>query len=362
MGQDIYLQLREQLDQYGVGYPTTKSGVEIKILKKLFSEEEARMFLNLSLMGEPPDSIAKRLNKDVQEVASLLDHMANKGLLFRLRKKDKVLYAAIPFVIGIYEFQVGSMDKELAELMEQYLDEGFAEQMAKQTPPLRPIAVKRSVPVAWNVAPYEDAIEMIKSQKEIAVANCICRLERKLVGEWCGKPLEVCLSFGPEARYYVDSGMARWITQEEAFNIMDECEKAGLVPQPTSCQNPVAICNCCGDCCGVLRSLKKHPRPAEIVLSNYFAEVDPEACTGCETCLERCQMDAITIDMEGVASVNRDRCIGCGLCVTTCPGEAITLKPKPKRREPPIKYKDAVVKMAKERGKDLIPISFKKTS
>jgi len=361
MTDEVYGRLREQLDQYGVGFPSTPSGVEMKILKKLFTEEEAQMFLHLSLMGEPAQAIADRLKKDRAETAARLDRMADKGLLFRLRKKDKTaLYAAIPFVIGIYEFQVGSLDKEMAVLMEQYFEEAFSEQITKQTPPLRPIAVNRSFQVSWNVAPYEDARQMVKGQKEIAVAKCICRMEKALVGDGCDKPLEVCLSFGPEARYYVDLGVARWIGQEEALNILDRCDEAGLVPQPTNSQNPVAMCNCCGDCCGVLRSLKKHPRPSEIVLSNYYAQVDAELCTACETCLDRCQMEAIDMGADGVAVVDLDRCIGCGLCVSTCPTEALCLKTKEPRREPPVRFKDAVIEMARERGTDLIPMSMKK--
>lgn len=39
MPSKIYYELREQLDQYSVGFPTTTSGVEKKILEKLFTEE-----------------------------------------------------------------------------------------------------------------------------------------------------------------------------------------------------------------------------------------------------------------------------------------------------------------------------------
>lgn len=41
----VYNDLREQLDQYSMGFPATESGVELKILKKLFSEEEAELYL-----------------------------------------------------------------------------------------------------------------------------------------------------------------------------------------------------------------------------------------------------------------------------------------------------------------------------
>ena len=33
---DIYRKLQEHLDKYAVGFPATKSGVEIKVLKHLF--------------------------------------------------------------------------------------------------------------------------------------------------------------------------------------------------------------------------------------------------------------------------------------------------------------------------------------
>jgi len=359
---DVYSKLREQLDQYSIGYPETESGVEIKILKKLFTEDEARMFLNLSLMPEAPQAVAKRLKLYPGHIEELLEGMTRKGLLFCLVKRNEKLYSAIPFIVGIYEYQINNIERELAELLEQYMEEGFADRIVELTPPLRPIAVHRSINVAWTVAPYEDIRAMIREQKEVAVAKCICRIERRLLNEGCDKPLEVCLSFGSQARHYVEIGMARPISQEEALKIADLCDEAGLVPQPTNSKKVLAICNCCGDCCGVLRSLKKLPRPAERVLSNYYAEVDPNLCSACETCVERCQMDAIAL--EETAAVDLDRCIGCGLCVTTCPTGAISLLPKPKekRREPPEKFVDTMMEIAETRGTSLVPFSFRERS
>ncbi len=362
MSAEIYNQLREQLDQYGVGYPTTESGVEMKILEKLFTEEDAEMFINMSMMMETPESVAKRLNRETVKVAEQLDSMAQKGLLFRLRKEGSARYSAVPFVIGIYEFQINAMDEELARLCDEYFDEGgFMDQMAQQTISLRPIPVNRSMDVSWPIAAYEDARGIIKKQEKIAVARCICRLEKEILNKACGKPLEVCLQFGPQADYFVELGMARYISTEEALDILDLCDWEGLVHQPNSSKNVIAMCNCCGDCCGGLRSIKRHPRPAEIVLSNYYAAVDPDLCCACETCLDRCQMDAISMGPDDAAVIDLDRCIGCGLCVTTCETGALTLEPRPedKRREPPAKYTDFVVNLSKNRGKSVIPLSFK---
>ena len=364
MPNKIYYELREQLDQYSVGFPTTTSGVEMKILEKLFTEEEAHMYLNLSMMLEAPEAVAGRMKQDPGQVAVLLEGMAEKGLIFRLRKEDSIQYAATPFVIGVYEFQVKTMDRELAQLMEQYFEEAFGRHTSQQTLPMRTIPVNRAINVSWSVAPYEDVREIIKSKERIAVANCICRVQQGLIDQACDKPLEVCLSFGSHAKYYVEREMGRWISQEGALEILDQCEEAGLVPQPSNAQDPGAICNCCGDCCGMLRALKKHPRPAEMVISNYYAVVDSDLCSACETCLDRCQMGAITIGPEEVAGVNLDRCIGCGLCVTRCTSGALSVKPKPEeeRHEPPRKPRDAMMQMARERGKSLIPLAFTKTS
>lgn len=139
---------------------------------------------------------------------------------------------------------------------------------------------------------------------------------------------------------------------------MDKAEATGLVPQPANLQNPTSICNCCGDCCGVLRSLNLLPKPAEAVLSNFFAAIDPETCTGCEVCLERCQMNAVSVDENSAASINLDRCIGCGLCVTTCPVEAIRLEAKSeeKRRTPPKNGMEMLANIASQRGVPLAKV------
>jgi Na+-translocating ferredoxin:NAD+ oxidoreductase RNF subunit RnfB len=122
--------------------------------------------------------------------------------------------------------------------------------------------------------------------------------------------------------------------------------------QPFNSQKIGGMCSCCGDCCGVLRSLRAQPRPAESVQSNYYAVVDAGACTGCETCAERCQMDAVDFT-DAVAVINRDRCIGCGLCVTTCPTEALELVQKAEEQlyVPPKSGMETYIRIMQERGK-----------
>jgi electron transport complex protein RnfB len=360
----VYYDLREQLDQYSMGFPATESGVEIRILEKLFSEEEAELFLNLSMMLEPPEAIAQRTGREPATVATMLEGMVDKGLIFRLRKGDTSKYGAAPFVVGSYEYQAKDLDKEVAELFEQYFVEALGKKAIGQMPPLRTIPVNKSIDHSWPVAPYEDVKKLFENRDKIAVAKCICRMQQGLLDKGCDKPLEVCFQFGSHAQYYVDKGMARFISKEEALGIIDKCDEEGLVPQPFVSQDAGGMCNCCGDCCGILRSIKMDPKPAEKVLTNYYAEVDPDACSACETCVDRCQMEAIKVGDNDVAVVERDRCIGCGLCVTTCLSEALSLQAKPEseRKEPPPTARDYMMQMASARGTSLIPIAVTRKS
>lgn len=361
MAKEVYQKLREQLDQYSVGFPKTKSGVEIRMLEKIFTEKEAEMTLQLSMQLETPESVATRTGRDIETTAGLLKQMADKGLIFRWHKDDLIKYAAVPFVLGIYEFQLKTMDKEFARMFENYLWEAFGKSIAGYKPNLmRTIPIHQSVDVIRSIATYEDSRDIIKKQKLIAVANCICRVQQNLIDHYCDKPLEVCLLFGSAARHYIDLEMGREISIQEALDILDKCDEAGLVTQPANAINPGGMCNCCGDCCPLLRTIKNYSRPADMVSSNYYAVVASEECTACETCMGRCQMDAIFIGKDDVAEVNRDRCIGCGLCVTTCDTNALSmqLKPEDQRHVPREKGQELLMDMAKERGTSLIPLAM----
>ena len=147
--------------------------------------------------------------------------------------------------------------------------------------------------------------------------------------------------FDEWADYYVRDGRGRSIDRSELMEILVRADAANLVLQPNNSRDATFICCCCGCCCGILRGLQSHPKPAEVVASSFIAMLEPEACQGCWTCLERCQMEALTEDGDRVA-LNTDRCIGCGLCVSTCPSGALTLlrKSDSKRTQIPTTMKD----------------------
>lgn len=356
MTNQIFLDLREKMDQYSVGLPSTDSGVELRLLERLFTEEEAVLHCNIGMTPETSAQIARRMGRDEGEVAAALERMANKGLLFSRKAPDAVTYKAIPFVVGVYEHQINTMDREFAEEFDQYLMGTLGPQGLAQFAPLRTIPVNRSIHHAWEVASYENIRSIVEGKDRIAVGNCVCRVQRGLLDKACGKPVETCFKFDVHADYYVEKGFARRIGLDEAMSVLGACEAAGMVAMPGVAQEVGTLCNCCGDCCAVLRVIKLHPRPVEKIITGRYAVVEPDACSACGTCVDRCQMDAIRLPEDAdAAEVDLDRCIGCGLCVTTCPGEAIALKAKPERREPPVKIEEYYALMAAARGKSLSP-------
>lgn len=351
--EDIYVHLKKRLDDMGTGFPGTKSGIELRILKRLFSEADAKMFLMMTPMLESPEKVAKRLNLPQKDVAAHLEDMAKKGLLFR-KSGDPPRYAAIPFVVGIFEFQLNRMDETLARDMEQYYEEALGKSFAAWgTPLLRTIPVSADISLQTPVAPYEDVFRIIDEQKRIAIAPCICRTTAAKAGKGCDKPLEACFLFGSHADYYVENKMGRYIEKEEAKRILVENERAGLVMQPFNARNPGGMCSCCGCCCGILRSVKMQENPAQAVRSNYYASVDMQECAGCGTCVDRCHMEAAFIDNDGLARIDPARCIGCGLCVTTCPTGAMRLERKEENElyVPPENGIKTYINIARARGK-----------
>src|SRR5208337_1903204 len=106
----------EFLNQFPLGFPQTPSGVEIKILKRLFTEEEAETALLLTPFPEEVSKIAERGGLDATDLKMILESMSKRGLVFRIRRTGKTLYNAAPFMIGLYEYSVRKIDHELAAL------------------------------------------------------------------------------------------------------------------------------------------------------------------------------------------------------------------------------------------------------
>jgi ferredoxin len=348
---DVYAELAQHLDQLPAGFPCTESGVELRILKRLFSPDEAWLATQLGLVPESAAEIARRLGQDPQQLESKLEEMASKGLIFRLSRDQQTKYMAAQFMVGIWEYHVHDLDEEFIRDVNEYLPHLMQKSwMQTRTKQLRVIPVQESIEGQSGVMPYDQARELVGMQSRIALAPCICRKEQQVIGQGCDRPLETCLIFGAGASFYLDNGWAREIDADAALQILEQGLQQGLVLQPGNAQKPVNICLCCGCCCQVLKNLKRLEEPAAAIHSNFTARVDEESCTSCGQCAEICQMQAIKLG--DAAEVDPGRCIGCGLCAAVCELGAICLEQKQQelKYEPPKNMVQTYLNMAKERG------------
>jgi electron transport complex protein RnfB len=325
MIEDIYAQLANALDQLPNGFPRTSSNIELAILKKIFSPDEAQLAAQLCGELEPIQVLAERFGLPVNAAMSRLIDMARRGLVWYEKKDGKRCFRLAPFIVGIYESQVNSLDHELAHLVEHYMADGGAAGIMQPQPAIhRVVPAQSAIKPEW-ILPYDDVRSILLTAKTFQVRDCICRTQRALVGHSCELPTRMCLSFSSlEGAAGPDS-----ISQTEDLAILDRAEEVGLVHTVSNVMTGIGyVCNCCGCCCGILRGITEYGLENTVARAGYYALIDPDVCLACGTCIERCQVRAI-YEQDGVSVVDQARCIGCGLCVTGCPNEAANLERRP---------------------------------
>jgi len=329
MSDKPYRDLAEFLDSLPGGFPPSETGAGIRLLQRLFTTEEALLAVHLSLERSSAENLASRSNLPLEVAESRLAEMAGKGLIFSAISEDgSPLYQAVPFVVGIWEFQVNRLTDDLVKEVNEYWNTMKRRKPVRTIPQMRTIPIGESIEPQLKAYPHEHILKLLENQDRFAVAPCICRLEVKMSGEGCDALEEACLMFGEWADYYVREGKGREINRSEVLDILAKADDDNLVLQPSNSRNVVAICCCCSCCCGVLKRLIYHPRPSEAVYSPFIAKFDNEPCVGCGVCILRCPMSAFK-EAGNKVEFNSLRCIGCGLCVSKCPTGALILSRKP---------------------------------
>ncbi len=338
MTNELYELLRDKLDMLPNGFPRVPSGKEIKILKKIFSPDEARLACHLTGTMEPITLLAERAESTVKEARRHFLQMVKKGLVWFEKKEGAAHFRLAPFVVGIYEAQVDLMDHELAHLVEDYFAEGGAAGIMKPDPSITRVVPSQRVMKSEFILPYDDVKKVLNDAKAFKVLNCTCRVQQDNMPEArkCAFPLKVCLTFSQDPRHFQQDG----ITREDAFRILDQAEVEGLVHTVSNVATGMGfLCNCCGCCCGMLRAINEYGIENSVAHANYYLEIDTALCVSCKKCEKRCQVNAINVE-AGKAVVDKDKCLGCGVCVSTCPVNALSLVRKPENEiiDPPKNY------------------------
>lgn len=358
MDDTIYTRLREHIDSMPAGYPATASGAEIKMLKKFYTPLQARIAMAVGLVPETAETIAQRLDMEHAEAVKEIHAMASQGSLFRITTPKGAFFRHPNFIMGLYEWHVHAVDREVAELADDIYEGLFEHHWKKRkTKQLRVVPVETSVSGKDTVKSYDMIRNLVKGPGNgpYAVAPCICRVEQTKKGNPVTRPMETCLVFGLVAQYYVENGIGRSLTQDQLMEKIDECEAACLVPFSTNSKEIVNMCMCDNESCQLFKNLGKFPKPAQEVHAAFHAVIDGTACSGCKKCTKKCQIDAIlATDIPAqkktfVHQVDRDRCIGCGLCVGGCPEHAISMVENDVFPDVPDNAMEMSVRMAKER-------------
>ena len=230
--ENLYRRLQRHIDQMPIGFPATKSGVEIRLLKHLFTPDEAELALHLSALPEPLDKIHSRATKDGVDSRTLrqgLNRLAAKGAIKKSKIDGKPCYSKVMLAIGMFEFQVDRLTKEYYADVKQYLEEEFGEAFhTKKTSQMRTIPINEEVIPERRIGTYDGVKKLVmESEGPLGVINCVCRQGADLQEEPCRQTdiRETCLLLGEAAAGFIRTGTARELTKEEMMDLLDQADE-----------------------------------------------------------------------------------------------------------------------------------------
>lgn len=349
-----------------VQFQLSQTAIDIVVAAVGESEEELDLIYAFRKQSsQTMDQLMASSGLAPEKIEQLAASLAGKGLLFNQPNSAGVMvYRILPLMlVGLMEYKfmvalTGSpeekrlamlFEKLLAELRDQIqdnydalsplfnsapaVDRTVPARVAEDGRPIKIIPIGKALGVTEEVVIPSQTVEAIINKfDDIAVGYCFCRQRRSLLGDPCSTaaPTLNCFTFGKSARHTTAQGFAKKVTKQQALEIMQAAEKAGLIhkafhPGSKESSLETSICNCCKDCCDTLELWRSGTLP--LINSTFnLSVIDPQACTGCGICVERCPTDAISLNEAGWAQRDESACLGCGVCARFCPEEAIALK------------------------------------
>lgn len=361
MSQQIYQELlgvmkRRQGPYAGLDIPEFYT-----LAETLFTPKEAEVNNALSRKPLTAKEISDKMNQDEDEIREILETMADKGLCATFTIDDIRLYKGVPFMPGIFEYQFFAggeteKDKRIAERIHEYKKAYTSAKGVSEIkyPVTRVIPVNKTIKAGNTIHTYDQVASYIEKYDTIGAGICYCRHAAKLRGEEIhDMPLDVCFWFGKIADYMIERLGGKRLTKQEATEILDRSEEAGLIHMSRNTTEDIEfLCNCDRWHCEVVTQILKQPRPGLIFNSGFQPNFNADRCTACETCIDRCPPEALAFRDKDTPVADPDRCFGCAVCATGCPEGAVEMERKPDFPVPPKDVKELVsaLKAASQNG------------
>ncbi len=320
-----------------------------RILEDLMTPDQARMAVELP---GTPQEVAERTGIDLNRVTDALDGLFFKGVIFPrgdFRRREFYRFAR-----GAGQLHDSTMSRQQRDpakdrrfyglwhdfVMNEWYPDVAKSRKGLERPPFRIIPAYKAIKDLDGVLPYENFPGLLKAQERIAAVPCPCRYLETSVGKPCAVHDEVahwaCIQFGRGADYVVTRGSGKELSLEEALELNEIIEEAGLLhiwSNSSTMTGPKTSCQCCRDCCADSVPLVQAGLPVSLSWekSRYEAYVNLNDCDGCQLCVDRCPFDAIEMERPESskkyrAVVNPEKCFGCGVCVVGCEPEALKMK------------------------------------
>ena len=364
-----YNRLVERLNRFPQGAPPSEH--LNKILKILFSEQEANLVSLIPIRPFTAEKAAKIWKMEITETKKVLNELASRALLVDIERNGKTTYVLPPPMAGFFEF---SLMRVRDDIDQKALSELFYEYITKEDDFIKSLFVDGETHLgrtfinepalsndnALHILDYERATNVIETASKMGVSMCYCRHKKEHLGTNCDAPMDICMTFNTTGESLIRHGHAREVDKIEGMDLLQQAYDNNLVQFGENVQKRVNfICNCCGCCCEAMIAARRFAVMNPIHTTNFLPVVDQDDCNGCGKCVNVCPVEAMTLvsandpnkPKKKIASLSEDICLGCGLCVNACDKDQITLKPRDKRVITPITGAQRAVVMAIERGK-----------
>ena len=338
----VYINLRNKLNRIGNGLGSDIEGNEgaWDYVMFNFSEQDAAYMLEMPLYKTfSAMDYAAVSGRSIDECKAILEDIGGRGLITTRVRAGVPYYHLITMEPGIWERNIdrwqedgyvsGHHNSVGADMPEIFNETSI--------PQLMVLPVSADI-VDGELLPYTSWEAAIRQQEVICVIPCACRVASEKMGTRepdcdANHGTETCIFMGDEGQYMIDRGAGRQLTQDECIELVKHNIDKGLVPEIVWTKTSNIMCQCCGDSCGVIGKsggYLAYDCKGEIMkhCSCYTLSYDAETCIGCGACIDRCTMNAISID-ESDAMVMDHHCIRCGQCAYICPVGARKLVPLP---------------------------------